>query len=146
MKIIYKAIDGELFETREECEEYELSCPECTVEKFIKHIVKGDLDTSVLDPYGTKILHDWEEDQYVLYDFKDEEAVKDFENYAKSIKEMQSLSIDELDKYKGKIVLVCVLSGDEYRCYLEGTEEELKADFDKYVTDMFSIKETNLVD
>ena len=142
MKIVYEAIDGRIFDTREACEEHELSCPEYTVEKFIKHIVKGDLDTSVLNPYGTKILHDWEEDRYVLYDLKDEEAVKDFENYAKSIKEDQN---PNMDKYKGKIVLVCVWCGDRDRCYLEGTEKEFKADFDKYVTDMFSIKETNKV-
>lgn len=131
----YEAFDGTVFKTEDECIKYEETAEAVITKRFFSHVVKGNKHNSVVDPWGTIILHGYEEDLDVLYDVKDDEAIKDFEMYVQ-LKEYYNKDQD-ISKYKGEIILVALYIGGEERCFIEGTEEELIEDFTKFVKKTF---------
>lgn len=135
----YEAFDGTVFKTKDECIKYEGTAEAVITKRFFSHVIKGNKDYGVVDPWGTIILHGYEEDVDVLYDMKDEEAVKDFEMYVQ-LKEYYNKDQD-VSKYKGEIILVALYIGGEERCYIEGTEEELIENFTKFVKKTFDCSE-----
>jgi hypothetical protein len=132
----YEAFDGTVFKTEDECIKYEGTAEAVITKRFFSHVVKGNKDYGVVDPWSTKILHGYEEDVDVLYHVKDDEAIKDFEMYAQ-IKENGWGANQDVSKYKGKVVLVHIYNYDEERCFIEGTEEEILEDFTKFVKKIF---------
>lgn len=136
----YEAFDGTVFKTEVECVKYEGTAEAVITKRFFSHIVKGNKNYGVVDPWSTIILHGYEEDVDVLYDMKDDEAVKDFEMYAQ-LKEYYNADQD-IDKYKGEIILVSLYIGGEERCLINGTEKEILEDFTKFVKKIFDYSES----
>lgn len=132
----YEAFDGTVFKTEDECIKYEGTAEAVITKRFFSHVVKGDKYNSVVDPWVTTILHGYEEDVDVLYDMKDDEAIKDFEMYAQLKEHCQKPQ--DIIEYKGKVVLVLISNYDEERCFIEGTEEEILEDFTKFVKKTFN--------
>ena len=135
----YEAFDGTVFNSEVECVKYEGTAEAVITKRFFSHIVKGNKNYGVVNPWSTIILHGYEEDVDVLYDMKDDEAVKDFEMYAQ-LKEYYNADQD-IDKYKGEIILVSLYIGGEERCLINGTEKEILEDFTKFVKKTFDCSE-----
>lgn len=66
---------------------------------------------------------------------KDEEAVKDYEMYAQ-LKE-HYYGDQDVNKYKGEIILVTLNTGCEERCYICGNQNEILEDFTEFVKKTF---------
>lgn len=135
----YEASDGTVFKTEDECVKYEGTAEAVITKRFFSHVVKGSKDRGVVDPRGTIILQGYEEDVDVLYDMKDEEAVKDFEMYAQ-LKE-HYCGDQDVSKYKGEIILVSLYVGYEERCYISGTQKEILENFTEFVKKTFDCSE-----
>lgn len=128
----YKANDGTVFNTKEECQKYEQSAEAAITQMFYDICVKvyDDKDprfpeSTIWENYG----YGNEEYNYVVADIKSETELK----IANMFSDMyaprygQKLSTD----YIGKRVLISVGSTYDKSFYIKGTEEELIDEFKK---------------